>query len=390
LEITLDISSKIIKFEDNFEFYRNLMAKRKADRIRAEKKPIISVIVPCYNVEKYIDRCMESIVGQTIGIENLQVIIVDNASTDSTLEMMRKWEKRFPNNIVLVTYNENICPGGARNIGMCYADAEYIGFVDSDDWVDLDIYEIFYDRIKEKKWEVVKCKFIHENYDQLEYNDNNGNVICYEFEKKNGFYDGGIPDAGKNGTLCYAWGGVYLSDIIFKNNIWFVDKLQYEDNYWLSVIKLYTKDMCIIDKCMYHYWCAESSVSSKRNAEHHLDTLYVEILILEEYKKRGAFEAFYLRLEHEFMQRFYFDFLRRVFMLFDYMPDVINFMKETIYDYFPNFMNELNLSYYTEMEQKLFKLLLVKGEISIEMMNAVKEAYLKVLNRVKAVGFKKD
>jgi len=382
LEIRLDISSKIKKFEDNSEVYRDLMAKRKADGIRAEKKPLISVIVPCYNVEKYIDRCIESIVGQTIGIENLQVIIVDNASTDSTLEMMRKWEEKFPEDILIITYAENVGAGGARNIGLCYADAEYVSFVDSDDWVDLDMYEILYNRVKEKNWEVVKCKYEGTNNYILRRDEANINIdiICYEFEKKNGFYRGEVPKTGKNGELCYAWGGVYLSEIIFENDIWFPEKMAYEDNLWLCILKLYTKNMCIVDKVLYNYYIYnESANTKKRNSKSHFDALYVEILIIEEYKKRGAFDIFYSIFEDEFIHRFYLGGLYKIFKLFDYMPDVMEFMKETIYDYFPNFMNELNLSYYTEMEQKLLKLLLIRGKISDEMMNSVKKAYLKVV-----------
>jgi len=380
LEISLDITSKIKKFEDNSAVYRDLMAKRKADGIKAEKKPIISVIVPCYNVEKYIDRCMESIVRQTIGIENLQVIIVDNASTDSTLEMMREWEKKFPKNILIITYNENICPGGARNIGMCYADAEYMCFMDSDDWADLDMYEIFYDRIKEKRWDVVKCKYERDSNYILRRNDSDIDIICYEFESKNGFYRGEISNTGKNGALCYVWGGVYLSKVIFENDVWFVDKIQYEDNYWLSVLRLYTKNMCIVDKCLYHYWYDESSISSKRNSEEHFDVLYVEILILEEYKKRGVFELFCLELEYEFIQDFYLETMHKIFTLFDYIPDVFGFMKETIYSYFPNFRNEVDISSYAKIHQILIKLLYIEGDITPEFLGDLKGVYLKFWN----------
>jgi len=388
LEIRLEINSKIKKFEDNSEVYRYLMAKRKADGIRAEKKPLISVIVPCYNVEKYIDRCMESIVGQTIGIENLQVIIVnDDASTDSTLEKMREWEKKFPKNILLITYAENIRSGGARNIGLCYADAEYIGFVDSDDWIELDMYEILYARTKEKDWDTVRGKCRRVNNDIMTCNnDNIVQIIKYEFEEKNGFYRGKYFNVGKNGGLGNFWSGIYLRSIIIDNDVWFPEKLSYEDSYWYAVLHLYEKDMCIVDKILYNYWVLdENSDSKKRNSENHFDSLYIEIMILEEYKRRGAFDIFYLDVECNFIQRFYLDMLRRVFLLFDYMPDIMGFMRETIYSYFPNFMNEVDFSQYTEVDQKFLKLLLIKGDITVEMMNAVKEAYLKVLNKARAV-----
>lgn len=69
---------------------------------------LISVIIPCYNVEEYIDRCMESLANQTIKIENLEIILVNDASTDGTLDKLYEWEQRFPENIVVVTYEKNI------------------------------------------------------------------------------------------------------------------------------------------------------------------------------------------------------------------------------------------------------------------------------------------
>jgi len=390
LEISLDIASEIIKFEDNSVFYRDLLTKRKADGIKSEREPLISIIIPCYNVEKYIDRCMESIVGQTIGIENLQVIIVNDASTDSTLEKMREWEKKFPKNILLITYTENIRSGGARNIGLCYADAEYIGFVDSDDWIELDMYEILFARTKEKKWDTVRGKCIRDNFDKPEDNNDEVDIICYQFQNKRGFYREEIPNVGKRGFMLLCVGGIYLKDIIFENNLWFPERMAYEDSYWWALLILYAKNMCIVDKVLYHYWFLdENSTVQKRNAEHHFDALYSEIMILEEYKVRGAFEVFYSVLEQSFIKKFYLDMLTRVFMLFDYMPDVINFMKETVYSYFPDFMNEVDFSQYTEVDQKLLKLLFIKGDISVEMMEAVKEAYHKVLNKAKTVGIKK-
>ena len=124
----------------------------------------ISVIIPCFNVEAYIDRCLESVMNQTIGLERLEVILVNDASTDSTLEKLYQWERRFPENIMVVTYEQNIRQGGARNIALQYATGEYIGFVDADDWIAEDMYRELYEKISTGKYDVVRCKFIREHY----------------------------------------------------------------------------------------------------------------------------------------------------------------------------------------------------------------------------------
>jgi len=101
------------------------------------------------------------LVNQTIGIEHLQIILVNDASTDMTYEHMLKWEKKYPDSIMVVTYEENLRQGGARNVGMQYASAGYIGFVDSDDWVELDMYELLYDIISKEDYDVVRGKTIY-------------------------------------------------------------------------------------------------------------------------------------------------------------------------------------------------------------------------------------
>ena len=93
----------------------------------------ISVIIPCYNVVRWIDRCMTSIAAQTMGIECLEIICIDDASSDGTWEHLQKWEQSFPEQIILIRQEVNRRQGAARNLGLQYASADWIAFVDADD-----------------------------------------------------------------------------------------------------------------------------------------------------------------------------------------------------------------------------------------------------------------
>jgi glycosyltransferase involved in cell wall biosynthesis len=93
----------------------------------------VSVIIPCYNVEKYIERCLESLERQTIGIGHMEIICVDDASSDGTEDILRSWEKKYPGSIKVVLSERNNRQGAARNIGMQYASGDWVSFVDSDD-----------------------------------------------------------------------------------------------------------------------------------------------------------------------------------------------------------------------------------------------------------------
>jgi glycosyltransferase involved in cell wall biosynthesis len=123
----------------------------------------ISVIVPCYNVESFIDQCIGSLVRQTIGLECLEFIFVDDASTDGTLQKLQQWEKKYPEQILLIPCAKNRRQGAARNVGMQYASGEYIGFVDADDYISPEMYQRLYDIARKEQCDMVTCLFVRED-----------------------------------------------------------------------------------------------------------------------------------------------------------------------------------------------------------------------------------
>ncbi|MBQ4244859.1 MAG: glycosyltransferase, partial [Clostridia bacterium] len=125
---------------------------------------LISVIVPVYNVEKYLDTCVESIVSQTY--DNLEIILVDDGSTDSCPRICDEWALKDPR--VKVIHKENGGLSSARNAGMEIAKGEYIGFVDSDDVISPFMFETLYYALIEARADVAQCGFIKFNdYSEL-------------------------------------------------------------------------------------------------------------------------------------------------------------------------------------------------------------------------------
>lgn len=121
----------------------------------------VSVIIPCYNATKYLPQCFLSLVNQTIGIEHMELIFVDDASTDdgATWELLLEMEHAYPESIVVIHLDENMRQGGARNAGLAYVTGEYIGFVDADDWVDDTLFEKAYHAAKEENADIVQFGF---------------------------------------------------------------------------------------------------------------------------------------------------------------------------------------------------------------------------------------
>lgn len=120
-------------------------------------RPLISVIVPVYKVEKYLDECIQSIVSQTYS--NLEIILVDDGSTDNCPQMCDKWAMK--DSRIRVIHQENGGLSAARNAGLDAASGEYIGFVDSDDYIRSDMYEILLQRLIDSGKKIAYCYSLH-------------------------------------------------------------------------------------------------------------------------------------------------------------------------------------------------------------------------------------
>lgn len=297
----------------------------------------ISVIIPCYNVEKYVDKCINSLINQTIGLQNLQLIFVNDASTDSTLKILKNYENKYPDNILIIDCLENGRQGRARNIGLQYAESEYISFIDADDYIDLNMYEILYNNIIKFKCDCVSIGTIIENVngDVIEKNrpsilDNLVDLSTIE-NKKAYFLEKLNTDITSN---------LYKKSIITENNVLFPEKLAYEDNYWASIIYLYINSCYCSSKCSYHYVLHENSTITTKDSSHHLDRLTIELLKINKYKELGLFSTFHDEIEIQFLKVFYLNTIHILSTRFSHIPiDTLKFMQSKVLELFPNFEN---------------------------------------------------
>lgn len=106
----------------------------------------VSVIVPCHNSSEYVETCIKHLVSQTIGLDNMEIILVDDASDDGgkTVDILMKYEAMYPDSIMVIKLTENVRQGGARNVAIGYTSGEYIAFCDSDDWLRDNALEFLY------------------------------------------------------------------------------------------------------------------------------------------------------------------------------------------------------------------------------------------------------
>ena len=172
--------------------------------------PKVSVIVPVYNVEKYLDKCINSLINQTL--QDIEFIFVDDGSTDNSKQIIQKYTQNKTKRIKYL-YKENGGLSSARNFGIPYAQGEYIAFLDSDDYIEPNMYEEMYKVAKQENSDMVECDFIWE----------------YSNKKK---YDCGIIYNGNKEALekarVVAWNKLIKREIIEKEKIEFPYGLRYE------------------------------------------------------------------------------------------------------------------------------------------------------------------
>lgn len=208
-----------------------------------QQKDLISIIVPVYNMEQYLERCMNSIWKQTY--TNLEIILVDDGSTDKSPQMCDEYAKK--DSRIKVVHKQNGGLSDARNAGLAIASGTYIGFVDSDDWIEPDMYERMYRACVEYNAQVAICRYAQIYKDHTVQGGNN-KVTAFEREELLQIYIGGHDD-----YIIYnsVWSKLFAREI--------VEKVQFPVGRNSEDIMYTTKAFCkahkgvYIDKCLYNY-----------------------------------------------------------------------------------------------------------------------------------------
>lgn len=244
-------------------------------------KPKVSIIVPVYNVEKFLEKSMDSLINQTL--DDIEIIAIDDGSTDSSLKILKEYEEKY-NNIRVYT-KENGGLSDARNYGLQYVQGEYVAFLDSDDYVDDTLYEKMYNQAIEKKADYVECDFIWEYPDK--------NII-----------DTGIRYSNKIEMFTYgrvvAWNKLIKSDIIIKNeNLRFPFGLRYEDVEFFYKLIPEVNKFAFVEEPLIHYVQREDSLV-KVQTEKTLDLITILNEVLEYYKKNNLFDEYKDAIEYTF------------------------------------------------------------------------------------------
>lgn len=259
--------------------------------------PKVSLIIPVYNAEQYIEACVDSLMAQTM--DEVEIILVDDHGTDRSMELARAYVEHH-NSCKQFRFLEtphNMGPGPARSVGIEEARGEYIGFVDSDDVVVSDFCERLYTVAKDHDADLAYCQA--QLVKGAEVTAMNNPVIengAFEGEKRRFFLT-------HYTTLFVSF--LYRRALLMEYAIRFPATRSAEDSYFLTCSLLAAKRIACVDKPMYHYLIHEESLSESSNPQRYLDKVKSFDLLMQFAREKGLYEANKEELDYIYLKKGY-------------------------------------------------------------------------------------
>lgn len=244
----------------------------------SREKAKISVIVPVYNASRYLRRCLDSLVNQTM--KEIEIILVDDASQDGSTNIIKEYMLQYPDIITCIHHETNLGPGGARNTGLKNAMAEYVIFIDSDDLVKSDICEKMYNVAKSKDSDIVCCDYYHEkngDFGELEFFPTcvTGEVTSKKLELL-------IPLLTASPVA-----KLIRKSILMDHQLFFPEKMTFEDLATVPTWFLYFHQVDNIREPLYYVVENPNSLTRTKNTNGYYDVFPAVQRVCDELQKRG-------------------------------------------------------------------------------------------------------
>ncbi len=300
----------------------------------------LSVIVPVYNMasDGKLKYCLDSLVSQTVS--DYEIIAVDDCSTDDSLAVLRTYEARYPDRFFVIASPENRKQGGAKNLGLEKARGEWIGFIDSDDWITPDFYERLLQKAQETGADMVGCDY---NLTP-EHSMKIGRVVHNNRPEQTGAlnkekYRSLILDSG---SLVVK---IYRRHIILDYPNRFPEHIFYEDNAIGNSWMLRATHFAYIPEPLYYYYQHDASTVHTITKKRCEDRMEAARVMIREAGQFGFLEEYYPEIESSFTTLFY------VNTLFSYMAGV----KKKEYGFVKALGREMRETFPGFMENKYYR-----------------------------------
>ncbi len=298
----------------------------------------VSCIVPCYNAGNYIDRCMGSLTEQSIGVDSLEIFLIDDKSEDDTAEKIASWEKRFPESVAYIPLERHVMQGAARNIAIGYASGEYILFLDADDWLLPMAIEHIYEKAVKNGAEITG--YLSRNAAVYSKDD-----LKYETDVRNELLK--VNDTGDliklmftGRTMRGCWDKLYKRSFVADHGFRFAEGVFDEESLFTIPAFLSVRRYYLLNEELHRYFENHSSTvySLARKMEHRDDNAKTWFALYGFLKKNGYLERDQVVPEALFIQNYFNrSFLINIPRGLRYDGDTIRNMQETVRTCFPGY-----------------------------------------------------
>lgn len=263
-----------------FIFRRNI--KRESDKV------CVSIVMPVYNVDRFIEQALESLIKQTL--KNIEIICVDDGSTDDSKKILQEYQKK--DSRIKVLHQEKAGAGAARNYGMSVAVGEYLLFLDSDDIFDEDLCEEVYYQSIRKKTDI--CLFGAQRYNMQTFVTEPMNWVLRrnEIPKKNLFSSGDVSERLFQITTGCPWSKMYRREFVLQNKLQFQNLQNTNDAFFVRMCLVLADRISTVDKYFVIYRFNEGNNIQSNKAKNPLAFYEAFKAIKLEMQKRGVYEQF--------------------------------------------------------------------------------------------------
>ena len=248
----------------------------------------ISVIIPVYNVEKYLRKCLSSVINQSF--KNIEIICVNDGSSDNSLRILSEYEHLDDRILLISQSNKGL--GSARNKGIEYSKGKYLFFLDSDDYIELNTLEELFNHAEKTDADLVLFKAINYNSDEGKFFE----TRIYNMKNVSKVIGDGTVNYKDLGNLIFsisvtAWIKLYKRDLIELNNIRFPEDLIFEDNLFNWEVILASEKIAFYPKHFYIRRRHSNSITALMD-QRFIDSIKINRLVIEIFKKNNVFEEF--------------------------------------------------------------------------------------------------
>lgn len=307
----------------------------------------ISVVIPCFNATAYLDNCMKHLLCQTIGLDSMEIILVDDASTDhgETWSMITRYEEAYSETIIAIHLERNLRQGGARNVGISYAKGKYLFFCDVDDWITAYALEHLYAAAEEYDVDVVE--FRHEIVWQLHDQEEFPQPVQVLSARKGCLQE--IRTEEDRRRFVYqtdefytlgCWNKLYRLSMIREHNIRFAEHLICEEPSFTLPVRYYVNRHYLLDEVLYFYYQSPDSTVRSRWGTRRWDSSKVWLYTYEELAERNLVSECYEELAYLFVI-YYMGMSLSIWCQqgTEVLPDELIILQNTLFKLFPDILS---------------------------------------------------